>query len=293
MARKPRNRDSAATADEGSAAAAPDIEPPPPLDSAPASEPGVLEAIERQNRQIEELGRLTAGLAELMAETRVQAQRDSAFLSAVESVRGASTAVAAAANLRQAPAAAAGGTIPGLAVDPRTGAEMGCDGGLCECTSPNCCCFQIWMTSVRVLAMQPVEIMDSNLNPWADIEVQMFAYLDGGTGAVIPSLFSYLTLGKLAQYPGPKVSVERPIGTVCLRKGRTRIVTVTVDAIESDKGLLERLTGGRDEEGSNSGTMVLDCCCSQEPKLIFDVQFTAGGQGGGAIQVEFAARRSC
>jgi len=141
--------------------------------------------------------------------------------------------------------------------------------------------------------MQPLEIADSNANPWGELEIRLFAYLDGGIGAVIPSMFSTLSLRKLVQWPGLKVRVDRTIGTVCLRKGRTKTVTIGVDAIEEDSGLVERATGGRDEEGSNSSVMVLDCCCSTSPSTVFDIAFTSGGQGGGAIEVEFVAVRKC
>lgn len=273
-------------AGQTSARIVPDIE-------AAATDPAVMEAIERQNRQIAELAQLTTGLAELVAQGQAQSQRDAAFLSAVESVRNASAVVATGAAFRDA-AGAAPDSYGAVAPSPHPAGRDECsEGGPCECTAANCCCFEIWMTGVRVLALQPLELEDSQANPWADIEVQMFAYLDGGIGAVIPSLFSAIPLGKLIQHPGNWVTVERPIGKVCLPKGRTRLVRVNLDAVESDKGLGERLTGGRDEEGSASGIIQLDCCCSVEPTLVFDVQFTAGGQGGGAIEVAFAARRSC
>jgi hypothetical protein len=67
-----------------------------------------------------------------------------------------------------------------------------CNDQLCNCISEKCCCFEIIMDYVRVLAMQPLELDDSNANPWGELEVRLFAYIDGGTGAVIPSMFSTL-----------------------------------------------------------------------------------------------------
>lgn len=290
MAKK-NEEDSAPVSDAGSDPAS--AQAAPPVESAAPTDPAIIEAIERQNRQIDELARLTTGLAELVAQGQAQSQRDAAFLSAVESVRSASASVAAGAVFREVAQADSAAHVA-AAPNPHPAERGDCsEGGLCECTAPDCCCFEIVMTGVRVLGMQPLELEDSPANPWADIEVQMFAYLDGGIGAVIPSLFSTIPLGKLIQHPGNWVTIERRIGIICLPKGRTRLVRVHCDAIESDKGLLERLTGGRDEEGSGSGMMQLDCCCSAEPTLVFDVQFTAGGQGGGAIEVAFAARRTC
>jgi len=270
----------------------------PPQDGAETTEPGaggnaatdsvLIAAIERQNAQIEELGRLTARLAEQLADARAQSERDSAFLSAVDSVRTASSAITATAAQRMAAPQVQG---PAYTTAPEQ--DDRCGEGPCECIAQNCCCFEIVMTSVRALAMQPFEVEDSTANPWSKMELRMFAYLDGGIGAVIPSMFSTIDVDKLLQWPGVKVTIERRIGIVCLPKGRTRVVGINLDVIESDAGALERLTGGRDEEGSNRGTMLLDCCCTTPQTLSFDVQFTSGGQGGGAIEAEFTARRTC
>lgn len=168
-----------------------------------------------------------------------------------------------------------------------------CNDQPCNCISEKCCCFEIIMDYVRVLAMQPLELDDSNANPWGELEVRLFAYIDGGTGAVIPSMFSTLTLTKLIQHPGLKVSINRTIGTVCFPKGKTKLINIGCDAVEIDAGLIERATGGRDEEGSNSTTMNLDCCCNTPIKAAFDINFTSGGQGGGAIEVGFSAIKKC
>jgi hypothetical protein len=171
--------------------------------------------------------------------------------------------------------------------------DCGCS---CGCLSDQCCRFEIRFDSVRVLAMQPLELDDSNANPWGELEVKMFAWVDSGLGplgAIVPSMFSDLSLRKLLQHPAVPVHVNRTIGTVEVPKGKPKTIIVGVDAVESDAGLIERATGGRDEEGSASATMTLDCCCSAPSTCSFDVSFTSGGQGGGAIEVTFSANKRC
>ena len=251
--------------------------------------------IEEQNARIAELGRMIDDLAKTVAASQAQAQRDTAFHAAAESVRAASAAVAASAASAAAARPAADPEPARLEAmhSPHPAEHDPCGGGPCECTAANCCCFEIIFKSIRVLAMQPLELDDSGANPWAELECIIFASLSDGTGAVFPSLFSPITLSKLLQHPGMWVSVERLIGEVCLPKGTTRLERIKADVVESDKGLIERATGGRDEEGSGWGVMALDCCCSTEPTLIFDVPFTSSGQGGGAVSLEFYARRKC
>lgn len=163
----------------------------------------------------------------------------------------------------------------------------GCNDEPSNCVGNNCCCFDIKMTYVRVLNMQ-IEPVDSNIQPWGEMEVKMFAYLDNGLGALIPNMFDSMKLKKLVDQPGIKVNVGVTIGTVCIPKNTTKMVTITVDALEEERGLAEQ-SAGRDEEGSNSTIMNLDCCCSSSITASMDLAFTAGGQGGGAIEIGFTA----
>jgi len=231
-----------------------------------------------QEQQLSELKQLTQTLMQSVQTMQTQAARNAKFDDTMADLKATARAIMV------NPAAPL--PYPQQVVD-----KCGCKDESCDCISNDCCCFDIVMTYVRVLAMQPLEIQDSNANPWGEMEVKMFAYLDGGIGAVIPSMFSNLTLRKLIQYPGLKVSINRTIGTVCLTKGKQKMITIGVDAIEDDAGLLERATGGRDEEGSNSTTMNLDCCCSTPITATMDISFTSGGQGAGAIEVGFTALR--
>jgi hypothetical protein len=242
--------------------------------------PAPLPAGDNYDQQLGELRATLGTLVDAVGRMQAQTTRDAAFRGLTEDIRTSLATL-------HAPVAA-----PRAAEIPREGVKDDCGESPCGCVSSSCCCFDIVMTYVRVLAMQPLELVDSNANPWAEIEVKMFAHING-VGAVIPSMFSTLSLRKLVSDPGLKVTIGRTIGNVCLKKGRPKMITITVDAIEEDSGLAERATGGRDEEGSSSGTMVLDCCCSTPPTLAFDIPFTSGGQGRGAIEVGFTAVRTC
>lgn len=266
--------------DDPTAAAAPE----PGLSALdPRLQPAPLPAGDSYEQQLGELRATLGTLVEAVGRMQAQSTRDAAFRGLTEDIRTSLATL-------HAPVAAV--PAPRAAEIPREGVRDDCGESPCGCVGTSCCCFDIVMTYVRVLAMQPLEAVDSNANPWAEIEVKMFAHING-VGAVIPSMFSTLSLRKLISDPGLKVTIGRTIGNVCLKKGRPKVITIVVDAIEEDSGLAERATGGRDEEGSSSGTMVLDCCCSTPPTLAFDIPFTSGGQGRGAIEVGFTAVRTC
>jgi hypothetical protein len=245
-----------------------------------ANEAPVDAIISEQNAQIEALTSATMALAESVGMSQAQSQRDTAFHAAIDSLKSASLAVRS--NL------ASGQAVPGSQgqVDNR-------DCGGCSCVDSNCCTFDIYVVSIRALAMQNLEIADSVANPWAEMEIQMFAYLDNGVGAMIPSLFSTIGVRKLIQFPGVPVTIERLVGQVSVPNGQSKNVTVTVDALEVDSGLIERVTGGRDEEGTAKGTLTLNCCSCDDQLTEFDLNFTGGGQGGGTIGIKVVARRSC
>jgi hypothetical protein len=250
-------------------------------------EPAIVPSpIDIQDPQLVELTKVAESLRDAVFAMQAQSARNAEFRKTIDTLKEATRAIMLASSVGTPP--------PDREIIPiPTPVEQNCSEGPCGCVSKNCCCFDIVMSYVRVLGMQPLEAQDSNANPWGELEVRMFAYLDGGIGAVIPSMFSTLALRKLVQSPGLKVRIDRVIGTVCLPKGKTKTITIGVDAIEEDSGLVERATGGRDEEGSNSSIMVLDCCCNVPPSTVFDISFTSGGQGGGAIEVEFTAIKKC
>ena len=126
------------------------------------------------------------------------------------------------------------------------------------------------------------------------MEVRMFASIDG-IGAMIPDMFGYLSLHKLINQSGVWSQINRTIGTVYILKGATKTVTISVDAAEVETPL-ERalpLPGNRDEYGTASVSIALDCCCNTKTPFTVDVSFTGGGQGGGEIEVQFVASKRC
>lgn len=227
-----------------------------------------------QDEQMSELRELTRSL--LIASHTIQAQnsRNAAFQEAISDVKTATRA------MMLAPA----GTNPHEQIQVKE--DCGCNG----CLDSECCEFEIRLTDVRVLAMQLLEIPDSNIDPWSDLELKMFASMDG-IGAIIPGMFSTLNIGKLANHIGLWTQINVLVGTVSVRKGQPLTKILRVDAIESDAGAIERALGGRDEEGSGTGGIILDCCVSSPITCTFEIPFTSGGQGGGAIEVRFSATK--
>jgi hypothetical protein len=227
-----------------------------------------------QDEQMSELRELTRSL--LIASHAIQAQnsRNAAFQEAISDVKTATRA------MMVAPA----GTNPHENVKE----DCGCNG----CLDSDCCEFEIRLTDVRVLSMQLLEIPDSNVDPWSDLELKMFASIDG-IGALIPGMFSTLNIGKLANHVGLWTQINTLVATVSVRKGQPLTKFYRVDALESDAGIGERLAGGRDEEGSGTGSVILDCCVSSPITSTVEIPFTSGGQGGGAIEVRFSATKKC
>jgi hypothetical protein len=230
-----------------------------------------------QDEQMSELRELTRAL--LVATHSMQAQnaRNAAFHEAISDVKTATKAML---------------TLPvGAVPNPHEYApveDCGCGG----CRSSDCCEFEIMMTDVRVLSMQLLEVEDSNVNPNADLELRLFGSMRG-RGAVVPGMFSTLNISKLANHVGLWTQVNTVIGTVMVKKGQPLTEIVRVDAVEIDSGLVERLTGGRDEEGSGTNSVILDCCVSSPVTFTVEVPFTSGGQGGGSIDVRFSATKKC
>ncbi len=158
----------------------------------------------------------------------------------------------------------------------------------CSCVSESCCSFDIIMTHARVLHMQ-MEPQDSNID---NIEVRMFASING-IGAVIPNMFSVLTLHKLVSQPGVWTQINQRIGTVDVTKSSPKTLKICVDAVEVEDTIMENMLALRDEYGTGYGSMTLDCCCTSMPIVCFDIHFTGGGNGYGAISVQFTAEKKC
>lgn len=258
---------------------------PPPIDT--PTTPAVLDA---HDQQVDELKELTRSLMGAVQAMQAQSARNAVFNESIKDVRSATRALLA------APVGIADRESTAVSTTPQaTGATAAgkCDCSPCDCVSEHCCTFEIIMTRVRVLHMQiPLEVLDSNVTPIGMMEVRMFASI-AGIGAMIPDLFGYLSLHKLINHAGVWSQVNRSIGTVEVTKGKPKTVTVTVDAMEVETAAERATPLNRDEYGTGSGDVTLDCCCDTKTPLTIDVSFTGGGQGGGEISVQFVATKKC
>jgi hypothetical protein len=243
--------------------------------------------LQRQAEQIAQLQQLVANLAERVAAGQAAASRDEQFKAAALSVEAAATAV------RQSVAVRPTSEVREVAREP----DCGC--GPCECISCACCSFEVWMTHVRVDQMQnPLDIADTNIVPVGMMEVWMFASIDPlhNIGRCIPdpSPTSYLPLHKQITDPyGPWVAVNSCIGTVTVRKGVPLTVPLSLTAVERETALERAKPLNRDEWGSATQDLTLDCCCGTYPPIRISVSMTSWGQAGGAITGQFMIRKTC
>lgn len=248
--------------------------------------------VEQQNVRILELQRLVGNLGERVAAVQAVHSRDAQFNAVVQSVDAAAAAVQ---RSMTTPTGAAAGPVDIGYRDP-TGAKGDCDchDGPCGCVSCECCTFEVWMSYVRVDHMQ-VELQDINSG---EMEVWMYASIDPvhNIGVCIPdaSPLAGLTLHKQISEPyGPWVSVNRCIGSVSVRKGAPLTVPLTLTGVERENSLTERVSGLRDEWGSTTTSLTLDCCYSSYSPIMVPVALTSWGQGGGNITGQFIVVKKC
>ena len=230
------------------------------------------------NDQMDQLKVMVNSLALAFQASQTRNSQSAAFLEAASEIKQAARSMAVGAAATVYPV-----VTPSL---PRECGGCGC--GPCECVSDRCCMFDVTMTHVRVIDMQ-IEPVDSNA---ANMEVRMFASING-IGAVIPNLFSTLTLHKLINKPGVWSQVNQSIGRVEVCKGNPKTINISIDAVEVEDVVEVAAAALRDEYGTASVTMVLDCCCSVPSTVSVEVHFTGGGQGGGAIEAKFSATKIC
>jgi len=253
---------------------------------APAGAPVDAVLLQQQTDRIAELQRLVANLAERVAAGQAVAARDEQFKAATRSVEAAAAAV----QKSLAPSIEYGETSHGSR-------DCGCEP--CDCVSCACCTFEVWMTHVRVDQMQnPLDIADANLLPTSMLEIWMFASIDPlhNIGRCIPdpSPTSYIPLHKQITDPfGQWVSVNCCIGSVSVRKGVPLTVPLSLTAVERENALERVKPANRDEWGSGTQDLTLDCCCATYPPILISVALTSWGQAGGAITGRFLVRKSC
>lgn len=232
------------------------------------------------NRQMSELKELVLSLSAAVQESQTRNAQNAEFRSTLSEIKQVARAI---------PAATA------IAPVPHDG--CGCD---C-CTASDCCCFEIVLDKVRAIQpqLEPADMGDAGptIN---ELEVRLFASIEN-VGVLIPGLSTTMGL-RVPSFlagggPGHWVSLNNAvINRVYLKKGTTKAVTVDFQAAEVDEGI-ERPAGWKDEHGTASGSITLDCCTSKiYPPMPTDLSFDFGGTGGGipgAISVAFYARRVC
>lgn len=266
--------------------------------STPVSSPVDAQLIEQQNERILELQRLIGDLGDRLTAVQAVNARDEQFKAAVRSVETAAAAV----ERGLVPSSVATGSdyANPHAVEPKR--DCGC--GPCECVSCDCCTFEVWMSHVRVDQMQdsllsPEDLAtDSNLLPINVMEIWMFASIDPihNIGVCIPdaSPLSFLALHKQLTDPfGPWVTVNRLVGTAMVKKGVPLAVPLEFTGVERETAAERVLPGNRDEWGSATETVTLDCCYSNYSPILISVPLTNWGQGGGGITGRFIVVRRC
>lgn len=266
--------------------------------TATPTSPVDAQLIEQQNERILELQRLISDLGERLTAAQAGNARDEQFHAAVRSVQHAATSV----QRSLAPSSIAPGSDYTPAPVPEPKHDCGCEP--CACISCECCSFEIWMSHVRVDQMQNplIDILptpaDSNIVPWGALEIWMFATIDPlrAIGACIPAAdpLSNLSLHKQITDPyGPWVTVNRCIGTVMVKKGVPLTVPLELTVVERENDSDRLQLGNRDEWGSATTNLTLDCCYSNYSPIQVSVGLTSWGQAGGAVSALFVVKRSC
>jgi hypothetical protein len=249
---------------------------------------------EQMVKEMNELKDLVRSLAAAVEQTQAR----SAHTAVIQNTANEISRIA-----RAIPAAAGYGVTPQSAPVKE---DCGGDCGPCGCVESSCCCFDIYVDSVRAIQPQgPLEPGDSGDIPGLanPLEVQFTATVDAGWGPVgfiYPNLWTTIDLRVgsvlLGGKPGPWSPINQVINRVCIKKGTTRIVPVKFTAIEREVGIAE-VPYLKDEFGEAIGSITLDCCMENiYPAMPADISFDHGGIGGGApgmISIAYYARRVC
>lgn len=243
-----------------------------------------------QNEQISELRLLIGNLGERVAAAQTANSREAQFKSAVQSVEEAAKAVQR-------------GIAPTIFAEhhysnPATGHVRDTNCGPCECLDSACCTFEIWMSHVRADQMQlPIDAGDSNALPTSVMEIWMFSSIDHihNTGVCIPdaSPLSYLPLHKGLNKQPSWTSVNRLVGTSTVRKGSPLKKEISLTAVERENALERMKPVNRDEWGTATETVTLDCCYSDYSPILISVPLSSWGLAGGAITGRFIVVKRC
>lgn len=187
---------------------------------------------------------------------------------------------------------------PDYRTDGKTEGDMSCP--KCECVSENCCCYDVWLKAARMIAGQ-IELDqladgETGIAGLSDgFEIKIFATVNG-SGIIYPSLFGVMDIKKRKNRPGIWYPINRVINRVCISKGCARTFDIRFDVIERDAGRgggNKELVAGKEEFGSGTARLTLDCGCSEIGPFHKEINLLGGGRGEGAIEIEFQATKVC
>ena len=151
----------------------------------------------------------------------------------------------------------------------------------CECNSKNCCCFDIYLTRVRIIDDQGnIEPADGGIV--SQYMEMIFNVVAGEFSGIHPSLVAPMQISRKLGW----VSVNKKISSISV-KG-TKSIPVVVEARE---------VGGTAELRPEFGTshvsqLNIACGCPVVPIQI-KVELNAGGRAGGVIEAEISAKEVC
>jgi hypothetical protein len=281
MAKKPISEAGSAAEDEIPAARGEEVPEPAGISPQPPFQ-----------AQLDEMRDLVRALVSSVQEARAQTARTEIVREALQEVKADVRAASQAMMMAPAVSGAAN-AAPSDYANPHGVREGKC--GPCECVDEGCCCFDIMVSWVRATKPQIEPADMGDIGPFINAMEMQFYFTVGGTGFLWPGLGSTMDLRAdgLPGGPGLRVSIERPVKRICFPKGTTINVLFETDCVEMDAGI-ERPAGMKDEYGTGSSVITLDCCMERiYPALPVDINLIYGGEGRGMVQVGFYAQRVC
>jgi hypothetical protein len=118
------------------------------------------------------------------------------------------------------------------------------------------------------------------------LELQIYSFVPGIGGILYPSLGGHVMVqGKLGS-PGSWVGAGVLVTKVCIPKGQTKSTQVITEVKESDKVF-------KDDIGSGSFSISLNCCCNDMGFISHEVQLTSGDGGKAVIGLEYRVEKVC